>query len=116
MNRLAIITNPAINPKIGDASTIPAGSGYGFILQLFLTNFITIALGTAGIICFFMLLAGGIQYITAAGDKERTQNAGKRITNALIGLAITLSVFAIIYLVEIIFGISITHFNIPVIS
>lgn len=102
------IVNPAVNPVVGTGKGID-------ILQLFLTNSITIALGSAGIICFFMLLAGGIQYITAAGDKERTQNAGKRITNALIGLAITLSVFAIIFIVETLFGIPLREFTIPTI-
>jgi len=88
-----VITNPAVNPKVGTGSGID-------ILQLFLSNFITLALGAAGIISFFMLLWGGIEYITAGGDKERTQSAAKRLTAALIGLAIVFSVFAIIFVVE----------------
>ena len=103
------ITNPFVNPKVGTGSGID-------ILQLFLTNFITLALGAAGIIFFFMLLWGGIEYITAGGDKERTQSASKRLTAALIGLAIVFSIFAIIYLVETLFGVSITKFTIPVIQ
>lgn len=103
------ITNPAINPLVGTGSGID-------ILQLFLTNFITLALGTAGIVSFFMLLWGGIEYITAGGDKERTQNAAKRLTAALIGLAIVFSIFAIIYVVETLFGVSIRTFTIPVIQ
>lgn len=117
MKFIATITNPVIDPRIGDTAYIPAGSGgYGSILQLFLTNFINLALGAAGIISFFILLWGGISYITAGGDKEATQNASKRITAALIGLAIVFSIFAIIYIVEILFGISIREFNIPVIK
>jgi len=108
MNNSEII-NPAINPKVGTGSGI-------YILQLFLRNFISLALGAAGIIAFFMLLWGGIEYITAGGEKEKTQSASKRITAALIGLAIVFSFFAIIYLVEILFGVSITKFNIPVIK
>ncbi len=103
------ITNPAINPSVGTGSGID-------ILQLFLTNFITLALGAAGVISFFMLLWGGIEYITAGGDKERTQSAAKRLTAALIGLAIVFSIFAIIYLIEAVFGVSITKFTIPVIK
>jgi len=103
------ITNPVVNPKVG------TGSGVD-ILQLFLTNFITLALGVAGVITFFMLLAGGIQYITAGGDKERTQAASKRVTHALIGLAIVFSIFAIIYIAETLFGISIREFTIPIIN
>ncbi len=104
-----IINNPAINPKVGTGSGID-------ILQLFLTNFITLALGAAGVISFFMLLWGGIEYITAGGDKERTQAAAKRLTAALIGLAIVFSVFAIIFVVETLFGVSIRTFTIPVIQ
>ena len=103
------IVNPALNPAVGTGEGIP-------ILQLFLTNFITLALGVAGVITFFMLLAGGIQYITAGGDKERTQNASKRITHALIGLVIVFSIFAIIYIAETLFGISIREFTIPIIN
>ena len=103
------IINPAISSKVGTGSGID-------ILQLFLTNFISLALGAAGIISFFMLLWGGISYIMAGGEKEATQNASKRITAALIGLALVFSIFAIIYVVETIFGISITQFKIPIIQ
>jgi hypothetical protein len=108
MDSLDII-NPAIDPKVGTGSGID-------ILQLFLTNFISIALGAAGIVCFFMLLWGGFSYITAGGDKEATQNAQKRMSSALIGLTLTFSIFAIIYLIEAVFGISITEITIPVIQ
>ncbi len=103
------ITNPAVSSRVGTGSGID-------ILQLFATNFINIALGAAGIVAFFMLLWGGITFITAGGDKEATQNAVKRITAALVGLAITFSIFAIIYIVETLFGVSIRKFDIPVIQ
>ena len=106
------ITNPAISKTIGEGGQ-SAATG---IIQLFLTNFITIALGAAGIIAFFMLLAGGLQWVMSGGDKEAVEKARKRITNALIGLAITLSVFAILYIAEALFGISLTKFTIPVIQ
>ena len=107
MNKTFEITNPAINKIVG------TGSGVD-ILQLFLTNFINIALGAAGIIAFIMLLIGGIQWITAGGDKEAVEKARKRITSALIGLAITFSIFAIIFVVETLFGVSIREFRIPI--
>lgn len=103
------ITNPAVNPLVG------TGEGTT-ILQLFLTNFISIALGAAGIIAFFMLLAGGISWVMSGGDKEALEKARKRITGALIGLAITFSIFAIVFVAETLFGISIRKFTIPVIK
>ena len=64
-------------------------------------------------VAFFMLLLGGFEYITAGGDKEKTQNSTKKITGAIFGLAILFSIFAIIALVEGVFGVSILKFTIP---
>ena len=119
MNLLAVVEpgsriyNPALNPIVGDGEGSKSGPA---ILQLFLTNFITLALMAAGVLSFTMLLWGGISYITAGGDKEATQNAAKKISAALIGLVIAFSVFAIIKLVDTIFGTTITEFKIPIIE
>ena len=103
------ITNPAINSLVG------TGEG-NLILQLFGRKFISIGIAIAGVLAFFMLLIGGVQWITAGGDKEAVEKARKRITQALIGLAIVFSIFAIIYLVEAIFGIPILTFQFPIIE
>ena len=109
---IADISNPAINETLGKFGWLDSITN----TQLFLTNFITLGLGIAGIVCFFILLWGGIEYITAGGDKERTQSASKRLTAALIGLTIVFSIFVIIYLVEMVFGVSITKFALPIIE
>ncbi|MEK7503884.1 MAG: hypothetical protein AAB550_00040 [Patescibacteria group bacterium] len=101
------ITNPAISPKVGTGNGID-------ILQLFLGNFLQIMFIAGGVVAFFMLLLGGFEYITAGGDKEKTQNSTKRITAGIVGLAILFSAFAIIKLVGMIFGINILKFEIPV--
>ena len=67
-------------------------------------NFLLIA---AALIAFFFLLAGGVQWILAGGDKEGTEKARKKITNALIGLAIVFSAYAIAFLVNALFGVNI---------
>ena len=103
------IINPVVNPQVG------SGSGTD-ILQLFLNNFITIAFIIGSVIFFYMLLTGGIEYITSGGDKDATQKASKRITHALIGLAILLGSYAILLLVGEIFGINLILLNIPVIK
>lgn len=79
---------------------------------VFAINGILIA---AGLIAFFFLLIGGVQWILAGGDKEGTEKARKKITNALIGLAIVFSAYALAFLVEAIFGIRILNFTIPTI-
>lgn len=106
---MAEIINPAINPTVGTGEGID-------ILQLYLVNFIQIALGVAGVIAFLFLLSGSLQWIMAGGDKEAVEKARKRLTGALIGLALVLLTFAIIRLVGSIFGITLTQFTIPVIQ
>lgn len=105
------ITNPAVTPIIG---TNP-DSGIA-TTQLFLSNFISLAFGIAGTVTIFMLLWGGFEYVTAGGDKEAAQRAAKRMTNAFIGLALILSLFAIITIIQTLFGIPILNFNIPIIK
>lgn len=67
----------------------------------------------SGIASFFFLLIGGVQWILAGGDKEGTEKARKRITAALIGLAIVFSAYALATLVNAVFGVDILNFRIP---
>lgn len=105
-----VIENPAISKEVGQGGW-EAGST---ILQLYLGNFLQILFIGGGVVAFFMLLLGGFEYITAGGDKEKTQNSTKRITAGIVGLAILFSAFAITKLVSSIFGFNILKFNIPV--
>jgi len=109
MQSLAQITNPAINSKIGSGDGVA-----GF--QLVANNLIQMAFIAGSIIAFVVLLIGSIEYITGGGHKEATQKAGKKITSSLIGLALLFSVFAIISIVERLFGISITKLNLPTVT
>lgn len=77
-----------------------------FTLSDILSTVVTAALVISGVIFFFMLLIGGIQWIVSGGDKTGTEAARGRITAALIGLIIVFSAFAIIALLDSIFGFS----------
>ena len=77
------------------------------------TWIITMIFITAGVMSFIFLLWGGVQWILAGGDKEGTEKARKRITAALIGLAIVFSAYALSLLVQGFFGVPITNFDIP---
>jgi len=76
---------------------------------------ITIILSLAAVVAFIFLLMGGLQWVLSGGDKEGTEKARKRITASLVGLAIIFSAFAIIYVVQNVFGISITNVAVPTI-
>lgn len=77
---------------------------------VFVINGILIA---SGIIAFLFLLVGGMQWIIAGGDKEGTEKARKRITAALVGLAVVFSAYALALLVNAVFSVNILEFNIP---
>lgn len=94
-----------IDTRYQDISGINAQSVLSFVINAILI--------IAGLIAFLFLLWGGVQWILAGGDKEGTEKARKRITNALIGLAIVFSAYALAYLVNTIFGVNILQFDIP---
>lgn len=50
----------------------------------------------AGVVIFmFMLIFGGIQYLTVSGNEEATAKARRLMIDAVIGLIVTLSAYAI---------------------
>lgn len=53
---------------------------------------------------FMYLIMGGFQWITAGGDPKKTEEAQKKITNAVIGLIIIASAYAIINVVTTFLG------------
>jgi len=67
----------------------------------------------AVVFVFGMLILGGYGWITAGGDKAKVEEARTRITNALIGLAIVASAWALINIIGNFFGVSVNSFELP---
>lgn len=67
---------------------------------------ITLILVVAAIVFFFMLVIGGIKWITSGGDKGQTESARNQITAALIGLVIIFAAWAIVQLLQALFGVN----------
>lgn len=105
-----ILSNPAISNLIGNANV---GGAPSIMSQLLLRNLLNVAFGFGGTYFFINLLIGGLQYISAGGDKDSVQKATARIKNALIGISILLSVWVIVWIVETLFSVSIRSLNIP---
>lgn len=99
------IYNPALVEAIRDLTGIE-------FLNLLLPNLITLFFIAATIVAFFVLIMGGIRWITAGGDKEGTTKAQGIITAAVIGLILIFSVYAIIRLIELFFGINLITIDI----
>lgn len=74
---------------------------------------ISLILLVVALVFFFVLIMGGLRWVMSGGDQKNVEAARNQITNALIGLAIVFATFAIMKLIETIFGISILTPDIP---
>ena len=81
--------------------------------QDYIVALINMSFGAAGVLTFLYLLWGGIQWITAGGDKEGLDKARRKMVQALTGLVIILSAYAIIQILQTIFNVNLRQFNIP---
>lgn len=75
---------------------------------------ISLIMLVVALVFFFILILGGLRWVTSEGDQKNVEAARNQITNALIGLAIVFAAWAILKLIGSIFGINIFEgFNIP---
>jgi hypothetical protein len=65
-------------------------------LALYLSTIYTYGLQIVGMFAVFMIILGGIKYLTAGGDQGRTKSAIENITNATIGLVLALATYLIL--------------------
>jgi hypothetical protein len=104
------ITNPVLSNPLRD---LLSRDNPGFLfLQLLLHNLIVLIFVIAILVFFFMFIIGGIQWMTSGGDKAATESARGKLTAAIIGLVIVFLVYAILNLIEILFGFDLTRIDI----
>jgi len=89
----------------------PKGDNFSNLENLTITGIVSGAISlimlVVALVFFFMLVLGGLRWVMSEGDEKNVTNARNQITNALIGLAIVFAAWAIVKLIETIFGISI---------
>ncbi len=83
------------------------GDGLTGITKL-VSSVIGIMTIAAGIWFLFVFIVGGFNWITAGGDKTKLQNARSKLTNALIGLVVVASGWAILALAGTFLGVDFT--------
>ena len=84
--------NPALPAGFQNAADpVAAGIGLGKYIGILWQT----ALVVGGLAVVAYMIMGGLNWITAAGDKGKIETAKERITQGLIGLAILFSVAAI---------------------
>lgn len=74
----------------------------------FISRVVSALLIVAALATFIYLVYGGLSWIMSGGDKAKVQEARDRITNAVIGLGIVATAWAIFLLIDYFFGIGIT--------
>jgi hypothetical protein len=72
-----------------------------------LSNALILLFFFAAILAFIFIVIGGIQWITAGGDKVAAQAARDRITAAVVGLLIVVAAFAITLIITTVLGVNI---------
>ncbi|MFH1840545.1 MAG: hypothetical protein ABH807_00065 [Candidatus Shapirobacteria bacterium] len=93
-NLLAEITNPALPKKLGQGGAAPTKGAEivgDTIARLMSTAFIA-----GGIVLLAMLVWAAIDWIGAAGEENRLKAAKNKISNAIIGFVILVSVRAVL--------------------
>jgi len=86
-------------------------------IQGVIGGLVRLVLVVVALVFFFILILGGLKWITSGGDKGKVEAARNQITHALIGLAIVFVAWAIIRLLGTLFGIpDILNLEIPTLT
>ena len=96
-----------IGPLGGEGKMLEDPTTAIYWFARFISNIIGIMTIIAFIWFLFSFLSGAISWLSSSGDKNKLQEAQKKITSALVGLVIVIAAIFIVRLVEIILGIKI---------
>jgi uncharacterized metal-binding protein len=81
--------------QIQGAGGVPTG-GTGVTLNKILSTGVSLLMLTAVILCVVFFIWGGISWITSGGDKQKLEQAHKKVTFAILGLILVFLAFFII--------------------
>lgn len=105
---IAQITNPLLRPESPlNQGALGAPAGFAALLKIILSTLFAIG----ALIFFFTFLFGAIRWITSSGNQENLEKARSTIVQALTGLFILLSLFAIAKLISLLFGINLLEID-----
>ncbi len=76
-----------------------AGCGTTTTADTFANNLITVVLSLVGVIAIGVIIYGGILYVISTGESNKVQRAKHAIMYGVIGLAVCLLAYAIVYFV-----------------
>ena len=106
---MKLTQNTITNPALG--SSLQSQTGVEFFQDL-VPRMVGLAFLIGVLIFFFIMIMGAIQWISSGGDKAAVEGARGKITNAIVGVVILLSLFALLKIIEDFFGINILALDI----
>lgn len=95
-------TTSAAESVKGERVTQPMG--FASNLGSYINSVLSIVIVICLLLVFFNFIQAGFQWITSGGDKGKTEEARNRIVNAVIGIIIVSSSFALLGFVAYILG------------
>ena len=107
-----LLSQKFTNPVVGDTLIgLESGDSTGFI-NTFLPKFIGLLFIFGGLAFFFMFIWGAVERILSGGDKAGVESSKNKMTSALIGLVLMIAVFAVVKVIEALFGVNILSIDI----
>ncbi|MCX6783827.1 MAG: pilin [candidate division WWE3 bacterium] len=98
------------NPSTYHLDTTAIGVTPKFTTLGGITSFVVKTMvGLAGVAFMIMFLIGAFKFVTSQGDKAAVESAKGTITSAFIGVALTAALFAIMTLLQNVFGVSLLN-------
>jgi hypothetical protein len=104
---------PKLVSQVLAADTGPDPSKFSE-LEPMVQKIISLVIGGAGVVLFFLLISGGFQLITSGGDPGKVAGAWKTITYAIGGLVVILLSILILRLIHTVTGVDVTQFKINI--
>ena len=105
------ICNPLVDKNCNDIVTNSAANG-----AKFLSGTITALLAIGALFFVYTLIMGGLSFISSDGDDKKVTVAKGKITGAIMGLVVMLSVFAILSFFQSILGINLIKLKLPTLT
>lgn len=99
-------TSGSFDVNLGDEvkSRVAVNSDLGTFITKAFSGIILVA----GVATFLYMIYGGVEWITSGGEKGKLEEAKQKITQAIVGLTIVASAWAVFKLIDYFFGIGIT--------
>lgn len=100
---MVLASNEIVNKAISSSVPQDPGGGLAFYIATLWQTVITVG----GVAFIIYLVWGGIEYLTSGGDKAKIDDAQKKITSSVIGVAILVASYAITLFIQAVFKINI---------